>query len=180
MREVSYNSSAFFANGELPYFVGGPWDLAAFDAVKGLRYGVAPQPYFAGGKVVTPTDSEAIGINPASTQQAAARTFIAFMCLTAQGANAASINDPLPPVQKGALGLFEQRLKAQGHGDAVAIMSYVIAHTAIHRPRTVAYVDFETIMDNAFTDIKDGAPVAARLQQASQQLTRAFQKYQGS
>lgn len=101
------------------------------------------------------------------------------MCLTTQGANATNIPDPLPPVQKAALIQYAKRLAAQGHSDVFAIMEYDLSHTAIHRPRTIANVDFETIMDNAFTDIKDGSPVVAWLQQASQQLTRAFQKYQG-
>ena len=58
-----------------------------------------------------------------------------------------------------------------------AIVKNELAKNAVARPTSVGYVDFETIMNKAFADIRNGSDPAARLKQATGELTRAFAKY---
>ncbi len=45
------------------------------------------------------------------------------------------------------------------------------------RPTTAAYVDFETVMNKAFADIRNGEDPAQRLESASEELDSALAKY---
>jgi multiple sugar transport system substrate-binding protein len=49
----------------------------------------------------------------------------------------------------------------------------------VSRPTTAGFVDFETTMNKAFADIRNGAAAKDRLEQASQELERTLKKYQG-
>ena len=51
-------------------------------------------------------------------------------------------------------------------------------HNAVARPTSVGYVDFETVMNKAFADIRNGSNPVDRLSQATAELKRAFAKYQ--
>jgi multiple sugar transport system substrate-binding protein len=73
-RGVSPNQTYdLFINGEVAYYITGPWAISRFDAAKTLDYGVAPMPYFAGGKPVTPTGSWSLAINPHAANMEAAK-----------------------------------------------------------------------------------------------------------
>jgi multiple sugar transport system substrate-binding protein len=47
----------------------------------------------------------------------------------------------------------------------------------VSRPVSVGYVDFESVMNKAFADIRNGTDAATRLQQATGELDRALAKY---
>ena len=57
-------------------------------------------------------------------------------------------------------------------------MTYELADTAVSRPRSIGYVPFETVMNKAFSDIRNGADVEATLKQAQQQLTSQLRRVQ--
>ena len=44
------------------------------------------------------------------------------------------------------------------------------------RPRTIGYVAFETVMNKAFSDIRNGNDVADTLNSAERQLSSAFRR----
>ncbi len=162
-----------FINGELAFFVGGPWILASLEATKGLNFGVAPMPYFKGGKPVTPTGSWALALNPKAANLEAARKFAEFATLSEEGAYLTVSVLPLPPVNKAAMGRYADRFKklSEKTGPIMDIIGYETRETAVGRPRTIGYVAFETVMNRAFSDIRNGAKVRATLQQAQDQLT---------
>ena len=54
------------------------------------------------------------------------------------------------------------------------LVTYEVAHTALARPVSVGYVQFESVVDKAFADIRNGADVKSRLAQATQQLNDAW------
>ena len=72
-------TAGLFSGGHAAFFWGGPWNAPTFQAAKGLHWGFAPTPYFAGGKPVTPNDSWHLGINSHSPNVAAAAQFIHYM-----------------------------------------------------------------------------------------------------
>jgi multiple sugar transport system substrate-binding protein len=170
-------TAALFSAGKAAFFAGGPWNAPTFDKAK-VNYGVAAYPYFAGGKKASSTDSWSVGISPFSKNQDAAKKFVAYMTINPTGSWLASSRNI--PVQKQA---FAKYLKVMGAGargkQLAAIMRNELGHNTVHRPQSVGFVDFETIMNKAFSDIRNGSTPKNRLNQASQELNRALAKYRG-
>ena len=163
-----------FAQGEIAYFVGGPWAIGRFEGVEGLNYGVAPHPYFKDGNPVTPTGAWALGINPNADNKEAARAFAEFATLTEEGAFLTTKNFPLPPVNQEAFPDYSATLSelTKKIGPAIDIMSYELSTTAVPRPRTTGYVAFETEMNRVFSDIRNGSEVDSTLEETQQRLAR--------
>jgi multiple sugar transport system substrate-binding protein len=166
-----------FAGGNTAFFAGGPWNAPLFDKVKALDYGVAPYPKFAGGKDASSTGSWSVGISPFSKNQAAAKKFIAYMTIDPNGAWLASSRNI--PVQLDAATRYMDQLRAQGSTSkqVADIVQNELANNAVARPTSVGYVDFESVMNKAFADIRNGSDPSARLQQATGELNRVFDKY---
>jgi multiple sugar transport system substrate-binding protein len=166
-----------FAGGDTAFFAGGPWNAAAFDKDKGVDYGVAPFPSFAQGKPATSTDSWSTGISPFSEHKDAARKFLSYMTIDPAGATATTSNNI--PVQKEAFQTYLKDLGAKGarYQQIADIIEQSLATTAVSRPVSVGYVDFESVINKAFADIRNGAEPAARLSQANGEIDRALAKY---
>ncbi|HEY4388222.1 MAG TPA: extracellular solute-binding protein [Ktedonobacteraceae bacterium] len=168
-----------FSNGQLAFFIGGPWQLGTFENTKGLNFGVAAHPYFEGGKAVTPTGSWSWGINPHSPHQEAALKFLEYASLDPIGcAQANSTNGVvggIPANIKSLDSYFTSSIfqvpSAKGGSD---LLKYELQNTAIIRPRTIGYIQFEDIIGTAFEDIRNGSNVEQRLQKASTDLSAAF------
>jgi ABC-type glycerol-3-phosphate transport system substrate-binding protein len=168
-----------FRDGKLAFLVAGPWNFRAFEKAVDLHWGIAPHPYFAGGKPVTPTDSWAVGINPHSQHQPEAMKFALFMTVNTKGDLLTTSQNPLPPANKAA---FDQHVRqaSAGGGDVTApygaILGYELQHTAVSRPRTVGYVVFEQIMNRGFSDVRNGADAKSELAGIDAQLRTAFSR----
>ncbi|WP_344155266.1 sugar ABC transporter substrate-binding protein [Kribbella yunnanensis] len=171
-----FQTGPVFSTGNAAFFVGGPWDLKIFGSAK-FDWGVAPLPYFAGGKPVTPTGSWSLGINPASKQQGMARKFLEFATLDAAGNLATTKTTTIIPAnleaQKQYLPAMDAYSGAHTAG-ASAITAYEAASTATSRPVSVGYIQFEEVMGKAFADIRNGSEPNARLAEATRQLTDAW------
>jgi multiple sugar transport system substrate-binding protein len=168
---------SLFASGNTAFFAGGPWNAAAFDKDKGVDYGVAPFPQFAQGKPATSTDSWSTGISPFSDHKDAAKKFLSYMTIDPTGATETTSNNI--PVQKQAYETYLKGLSAKGerYGQIADIIRYALANTSVSRPVSVGYVDFESVMNKAFADIRNGTDASTRLQQATGELDRALAKY---
>ena len=162
-----------FANGQVAFFEGGPWNFAKFDQASGLHYAVAAVPYFAGGHPATPTDSWAIGISPYAAHKDVALKFAEFLSISPEGNYLTVSANPLPPTNRTAYARYLAGIAALGHGIGPAahdIIVHEIADTAVERPRSVGYVAFEDVMNRTFSDIRNGANVSAALAAAQSQL----------
>jgi multiple sugar transport system substrate-binding protein len=168
-----------FASGQLAYFYGGPWQMGLFFRTPDLHFGMAAVPYFAGGKPSTPTDSWSMAVNPYSTNREAALKFASFMTLDDAGALMSTEGMPLPPANKAAFEAYLKRIAAQGGAVTQgydALVRYELANTAVHRPRTIGWVNFEQIMNKAFSDVRNGGDAAATMKAADEQLRIAFSR----
>ncbi|MFI5733868.1 ABC transporter substrate-binding protein [Kribbella sp. NPDC051587] len=171
-----FQTGPVFSAGNAAFFVGGPWDLKIFGTAK-FDWGVAPMPYFAGGKPVTPTGSWSLGINPASKQQGMARKFLEFATLDATGNLLTTQTTTIIPANLAALKQYLPAMddySGQHTKGAAAITAYEAASTATSRPVSVGYIQFEEVMGKAFADIRNGSEPNARLAEATRQLTEAW------
>lgn len=179
-RGVAYEQiPTLFANGQIAFLVGGPWNLPLLERSKELEFGIAPMPYFAKGKPATPTGSWSLGVSPYSPNKDAAIAFAKFMTLDKDGALLSTAKLPLPPANGEASAPYYQQQTANG-GAATAqftkLVEYELAHTAVGRPRSIGYVAFEEIMNKMFSDVRNGAEAKPRLETAQQALTSAFSR----
>jgi multiple sugar transport system substrate-binding protein len=176
----SAQMNPLFAAGKAAFFVGGPWALTAFKqahADKKLDYGMAPHPYFTGGKPATPTDSWSWGINPASEHKEAALEFLRFASVEAEGNLATIAKVFIVPSNKSAFDVYAKRLAdldPPATGRAGELMLTELNTTAVHRPRSIGYVQFEDIMLKAFADVRNGADPRQRLGSATEELKAAW------
>jgi multiple sugar transport system substrate-binding protein len=169
-------TDAYFDSGKCAFYVGLP------DVVPGLvsnkvPFGIAPEPYWAGGTPATPNEANALGINPFSTHQAAALTFVKWAALTTAGDLASVQGIDIPPANVAASKIFFSQLakSVPAMKDFGSLVNYELAHTAVARPVTVQYVEFEADMFQLFGNIRNGTPVASALAATSRQLKSAFQ-----
>ncbi len=156
----------------------GPWAIARYNANPDLNYGVAPVPYFEGGKPVTPTGSWSIAINPNSQNIEAARAFAEYATLNPEGAYLSIVGNPNTLVNAEAYKKYADDMAklTDKIGSAIGIISYESQNTAVGRPRSPGYVAFETIMNRTFSDIRNGTDAEEALTSAEQQINRALER----
>jgi multiple sugar transport system substrate-binding protein len=173
----SFQTSPLFAEGKVAFHAGGPWNVGTFAEIKGLDWGVAPYPYFAGGRQVTPTGSWSWGINPASNKQRLARQFLEYAALDPEGNLLTTKATTVIPANRAAFERYVPTLEALGGDKSKGvgkIMTYDAEHTAVARPRSIGYIQFEDTMTKTFADIRNGSDPRTRLAQATQQITTAW------
>lgn len=163
-----------FANGQIAYFVGGPWWLPLFSGTEGLNFGVAPHPYFEGGEEATPTGAWSWGVNPNSDHVEEAVKFIMYAALHPVGALETAKGFGLPPANTTTFdAYYTENIKVDGVAD---LIKSELANTSRIRPRTTGYVEFETFMGKAFEDIRNGADPADALSTAEKAIERAWSR----
>lgn len=172
-----FQTSAVFTDQKVAFFVGGPWDVGGFSANADFDWGIAPHPSFEGGSEVTPTGSWSWGINTASKNKAAAQEFLEFAALDPAGNLATTEATTIIPANTEAAATYLPTLEtlAGDHGTGVAdLITSEIENTAVARPVSVGYVQFESLINKAFGDIRNGADAGERLEQAQSQIEDAW------
>ena len=162
-------------DGNAGFFWGGPWNY--FPTVKaGLSFGVASTPHWAGHATVVPTDSWAIGVNPYSPLRSQALAFAKFVALNPTGAtdlmeDSGGAGEPgNPPADKVALAKYWPLWPAP----VASLMKYELYNESIHRAHTLGWVQYELVVEQAFSSIADGSSVKTVLANAQSTLTEDF------
>ena len=168
-----------FLAGQAAYMVGGPWLLPELKD-SDVKWGVAAQPVFEGGKPATPTGSWSLGMNPFSKNKEAAAVFLKWMAIDEGSGYIRHRSDPeLAASPEGKKIYFAKDVfKSPAGQDAAKIIDFETSNTAVNRVPTIGYIEFETILNQAFADIRNGADAATSLTKASDSLKTAWQKYQ--
>jgi multiple sugar transport system substrate-binding protein len=157
--------------------ISGPWGALYAQGFEDLHYGIAPHPYFEDGKQATPTGSWSIGVNPHSEHTQEAIEFARFISLDSNGSLLFNLSEGSPPALLEAYSDYwdQDVYKSQPTLPMMKdILEYDLNHTAIPRPRTVGYLQFETVMGRAFSDIRNGSDPAEVLARAATELDEAF------
>ena len=171
-----FQTGPVFSDGDVAFFVGGPWDIGNFAQSK-VDWGVAPMPYFEGGKAYTPTGSWSLGINPASENQSMARKFIEFATIDPAGNKATTDTLTIIPANTKAEAEYLpglEKLAGERSAGIADLIAYESANTALPRPVSVGYIQFEEVLGKAFADIRNGADATQRLDEATAQLIDAW------
>jgi multiple sugar transport system substrate-binding protein len=165
-----------FSSGQSAFLVTGPWVPALVSNHK-INMGLMAEPYFAAGKPVTPSGSWAIGINPHTPNLDAALLFLQYTTLDPAGNLALDLAEGDASSLNSNIALLYQTPPYDWWAETPQIptlMSYELKNTAVTRPRSIGYPEFEAVMTQAFTDIRTGSDVATVLQRATTQLQAAF------
>jgi ABC-type glycerol-3-phosphate transport system substrate-binding protein len=172
-------SDPAFVAGRAAYSVEGPWMIPQLGESK-VDWGIAAQPVFAGGKPTTPTGSWSLAMNPFSKQKAATAVFLKWMAIDeGSGYIKYRSNPELAATPEGKKIYFQKSVFSSPEGkEAAPIIDYETSKTAVNRVQTIGYIEFETILNQAFADIRNGADAKTSLTNASAQLTTAWKKYQ--
>jgi ABC-type glycerol-3-phosphate transport system substrate-binding protein len=176
--ENSSTTDPDFLAGKTAYEVEGTWLLPQLANTK-VNWGVAPMPKFAGGKAVTPDGSWSLAMNPFSRNKDASAIFMKWMSITdGSGYIKYSPSTSLSATPEGNKVYFANSVFASPAGKSAAtIIDYDGKNTAVNRVSTIGYIEFETIIGKAFSDIQNGADPKATLEKYSAQLTTAWAKY---
>ncbi len=162
-----------FGNGRIAMLVAGTFNEATIKSkYPDIELGVAPYPYFEGGKPVTPTGAWHIGVNPRTQHKEAALAFIDHFMTDELQIKWFELR-PYPPVLKSVW----EKEAATFSTDMWRIVRYELDHTAVPRPATPGFREYEDILRVALRDITTGAQVKATLAAAAQKIDRELQKY---
>ena len=162
-----------FGSGKLAMIVGGTWNLGGFANVKGLDFGVAPHPYFAGGKPITPTGSWHVGINPRTAYMEQAQAFVKWLTTRQAMDLWFDLRQYPPSLQE----IWTERASTTFVDPAWKIVQYELANTATPRPQTPGYREYEDFLRVAMQDIQTGANVKDALSKAASSIDRETRKY---
>ncbi|MCD9024248.1 ABC transporter substrate-binding protein [Cohnella silvisoli] len=167
----------YFKTGKLAMLIGGTWDPKIFAEAK-VNFGIALHPYFAGQKAATPTGSWHLGISETSGKKEAAAKFIEYLTL-GEGAKIWFEKDGSLPANVDVLNAIDQDPKYdQFPNNLYRIASYEAKNTAVSRPVTPGYLDWESLYFKAFEDIRNGIEPKQALDGIVTQMDRQLKKYE--
>lgn len=168
----STKAPEFMGTGKVAFYVGGTMTIPTFKRYPDLKYGVAPHPYFQGGKPVTPTGSWHVGINPRSKYLEICKTFVKFITRDDMMKLFFDLRG-YPPVKKTVYAANPDVFNT----DLWRLVQYELQNTAVPRPATPGYREYEDILRQALADIQQGADVTATLTKAAAKIDRELEKY---
>ena len=164
-----------FRAGKVCFLIGGTWNQASAEreGFSSLAYG--PCPAFEGyeDSVATPTGSWHFGVSAFSKHKAEAAEFIKYMSLGEGNTLWLVANGDIPSTQKGINSIIDNPEAPE----YLKIAAFEAAHTAVPRPVTPGYSEYETIINAMLEDIRNGAEVRPSVASAIKQLNTALYKY---
>jgi multiple sugar transport system substrate-binding protein len=164
-----------FGSGKCAMILGGTFVNDTFKSkFPNLDFGVAPHPYFAKGKPVTPTGAWHFGVNPRSTQKAATATFVREMLSDDVNVLWFKLRPYVPTLKA----IF-QKEAATFNSDMWRIVAKELEGTALPRPATPGFREYEDVLRVALRDIQSGGNVQQALSAAAQKIDREIAKYKG-
>ena len=137
-----------------------------------LDFGVAPHPYFAKGKPVTPTGAWHFGVNPRSTHKEAVATFVRDMLSDDINVYWFKLRPYVPTLKA-----VWPREAATFNTDLWRIAQAELDSTALPRPATPGFREYEDILRVSLRDMQAGGSVSQSLTAAAQKMDRELAKY---
>lgn len=169
-----------FIAGHTGYLIGANRQATLISEQAKFDWGGGLNPVWEGGKPYTPTGSWNIGLNPFSKNKAAGAVFMKFMTIDGKGGYSMLPNPPLLANKDAAEDYLQRKefTSSEGGKQSAEVIAYEVHNTALPRVKTVGYLEFETFIDDAFSDISNGTEPKKALDTAQQKIETAWKKYQ--
>ena len=162
-----------FGTGRSAMFLAGTFNLDLFRTkYKDLDWGVAPHPYFASGKPVTPTGSWHIGANPRTRNKDGVAQFLRFMTGPELQLEWFKLR-PYVPVR---LDIWD-KLPEVFATPTWKIIRYEVENTAVARPSTPGWREYEDLLRQCLRDMQTGGDVKTMLTDTAGKIDRQLVKY---
>lgn len=168
-------STSYFCSDQVAMFVGGSWNIASFDEAE-VEWGVAPHPYFEGGEAVTPTGSWYMGVSENSNNTEAAAKFVGW--LTTDDETCQKTYDIMQNLPCNISVLEGIESDPENEGTVAALNVYEAMNTAMARPGMVGYEEWQSVLQQTYSDIKNGADAQEALDSAVEEIDSLIEKYQ--
>lgn len=167
----------YFISGKIAMYLGANHNLPKLEE-SDLNYGVSLHPYFAKGEVATPTGAWNVGISKYSKNKEAAAKFLAYLT-TGEGAKTVFEIGGTLPVANELLDFIEtDPMYDEFPNNIIRISATESRETAVPRPKTPGYLEWETNMNGAFKNIKNGTDPQEALNQAASEIDNLLKKYE--
>ena len=167
-------SIGYFTAGQIAMFVGGSWQISSMENAN-MNWGVAPHPYFDGCEAVTPTGSWYMGVSAYSKNAEIASHFVEW--LTTDDSTCAETYAIMRNLPCNLSVLDSIESDTENQGTVAALNVYEAKNTAMARPQMVGYEEWQSVMMETYSDIKNGADPQTALNSAVEEIDSLIVKY---
>ncbi|MDQ0252950.1 multiple sugar transport system substrate-binding protein [Evansella vedderi] len=168
----------YFTSGRVAMFLGLSHSLPRL-IDSNIDFGITLHPYFEGGEIATPTGSWSIGISKYSEQKEASAKFLNFLTV-GDGADIMFKDGGILPVH---LELIDHIKNDPFYDEFPHIATRIAAQeseeTASPRPLTPGYLEWDSNMNRALQDIKNGTDPQDALDAIVDVIDRLLERYEG-
>lgn len=167
-----------FTSGKTLFFIGGIW-CASLDYADGVNWNYTYTPAFKGyeDSVATCTGSWHLGVSNYSKHQAEAAAFVKYLTLGEGNDMWLAANGDIPARVSAVENYLTDEAYAEYPLSIQRIAAYEAANTAVPRPVTPAYSEYESLINAMLSDISNGADPATALQNCVDQTNTIMAKY---
>ncbi len=169
----------YFTSGKVAMFLGANHNLPKLKE-SSINFGVALHPYFKGGKVATPTGAWNVGISKYSEKKEAAAEFIKFLTYGEGAKIMFTVGGTLPAHTDILDEIEKDPTYAEFPNKVIRIAAKESRETAIPRPKSPGYLEWESNINQAFEDIKNGSDPKQALEGAAVIIDKQLEKYKGA
>ncbi len=175
---TSTENQSSFISGKTLFFVGGIW-CASLDYADGVEWDYTYTPAFKGyeDKVATATGSWHLGVSTYSKHAAEAAAFVKYLTLGEGNDMWLEANGDVPARVAAVDKCLNDEAYAEYPKSVQRIAAYEAANTAVPRPVTPAYSEYEAVINSTLSDIVNGADPATALNNCVKQTNSLMAKY---
>lgn len=166
----------YFTSGKVAMFLGANHNLPKLEG-SDLNYSVTLHPYFEKSEPATPTGAWNVGVSRYSQNKEAAAEFLEYLT-TGEGAKTFFETGDTLPVTNELLDYIETDESYDELPNSVIRISAIESReTAVQRPQSPGYPEWETHMNRALSDIKNGDDPQETLDSLVKNIDRGLEKY---
>lgn len=175
---TSTENQSTFTSGKTIFLIGGSW-VANSEFADGFEWGYTYCPAFEGyeDKVATPTGSWHFGVSAYSKQTEAAAEFIKYMSLGEGNDMWLEANGDVPARTAAVDQVISDPKYEEFPKSVQRIAAYEAANTAVARPITPAYSEYNSVLNATLVDIENGADPVEALGSCIEQANYLMEAY---
>lgn len=169
-------SREYFNTGKVAMFIASPQLVIPFTNA-GVDFGIAPFPYFEGQTIATPTGAWALGLAKNSTKKEAGIRFIEY-ATTGKGSQIwIESSNNLSALVAEVDRIIDDPAYDEFPAVALKLSAYESRNTAVNRPPSPGFLEWESRFTRAYEDIKNGADPKTALDEAAAEMDRLLGRY---